>query len=252
MSVSDHDQDRQTVLDAFDKQIGWCEKLGSPFTARLLTILRDDIAAGGASAELALGWPGDPVADALALRMAGALRALALTGSAPALVPCYPPSAAPVEPLRPVVLDVVRGHQSGIRALLVSPPQTNEVGRSGVLVGGFLEIAKETGLPLRCLEIGASAGLNTIWDRYPYRLGAVGWGDPQSPVSLAPSWEGPSPPVDAPLRVIERSCLRHRANRSRRPRPAPPPQSLHLGRSARAPVPSGKRHRPRARPRSKS
>jgi hypothetical protein len=54
MSVSDHDQDRQTVLDAFDKQIGWCEKLASPFTARLLTILRDDIAAGGASAELAL------------------------------------------------------------------------------------------------------------------------------------------------------------------------------------------------------
>ena len=116
MSVSDHDQDRQTVLDAFDKQIGWCEKLASPFTARLLTILRDDIAAGGASAELALGWPGEPVADALALRMAGALHALALTGSAPALVPCYPPSAAPVEPLRPVVLDVVREHQSAVRA----------------------------------------------------------------------------------------------------------------------------------------
>lgn len=204
MSVSDPDQDRQMVLDAFDKQIGWCEKLASPFTARLLTILRDDIAAGGASAELALGWPGDPVADALALRMAGAMHALALTGSAPALVPCYPPSAAPVEPLRPVVLDVVREHQSAIRAFLVSPPQTNEVGRSGVLVGGFLEIAKATGLPLRCLEIGASAGLNTIWDRYHYRLGAVGWGDPQSPVSITPSWEGPSPPVDAPLRVIER------------------------------------------------
>ena len=53
-------------------------------------------------------------------------------------------------------------------------------------------------------RIGASAGLNTIWDRYHYRLGAVGWGDPQSPVSLAPGWEGPSPPVDVPLRVIER------------------------------------------------
>jgi hypothetical protein len=106
--------------------------------------------------------------------------------------------------LGPVVLDVVREHRSAIRAFLVSPPQTNEVGRSGVLVGGFLEIAKVTGLPLRCLEIGASAGLNTIWDRYHYRLGAVGWGDPHSPVSLAPRWEGPSPPVDAPLRVIER------------------------------------------------
>ena len=66
------------LLAAFAKQIGWCESLGSPFTARLLTILRDDIAVGGASAELTPAWPGDPVADALALRMASALHALAL------------------------------------------------------------------------------------------------------------------------------------------------------------------------------
>ncbi len=73
-----------------------------------------------------------------------------------------------------------------------------------MLVGGFLQIAKETGLPLRLLEIGASAGLNAIWDRYHYHLGAVGWGDPQSTVRIAPSWEGQSPPIDAPIRVIER------------------------------------------------
>jgi hypothetical protein len=204
MSDSDNDPDRQTVLDAFAKQIGWCESLGSPFTARLLTVLRDDIAAGGDSAELTRAWPGDPVADALALRLAAALHALALNGSAPALAACYPPNAATMEPLRSVILAVVRAHQSAIRAFLSSPPQTNEVGRSGVLVGGFLQLAKETGLPLRCLEIGASAGLNGIWDRYHYRLGSVGWGDPQSPVSIAPGWEGPSPPIDAPIRVIER------------------------------------------------
>ena len=204
MSVSDHDQDRQTVLDAFDKQIGWCEKLGSPFTARLLTILRDDIAAGGASAELALGWPGDPVADALALRMAGALHALALTGSAPALVPCYPPSAAPVEPLRPRRSrrrPRASKRHSCFSCFAPADERGWSIGRAGRRFSGDRQ---ETGLPLRCLEIGASAGLNTIWDRYHYRLGAVGWGDPQSPVSLAPSWEGPSPPVDAPLRVIER------------------------------------------------
>jgi hypothetical protein len=200
VSFSDHDR----VLDAFAKQIAWCESLGSPFTAQLLTILRDDIAAGGATAELVGAWPGDPVADALALRIAAALHALALTESAPALVPCYPPGAATMEQLRPVVLGVVHQHRDAIRAFLLSPPQTNEVGRSGVLVGGFLRIAKETGLPLRLLEIGASAGLNAIWDRYHYTLGDAGWGDPQSAVSIAPSWEGPSPPVDAPLRVIER------------------------------------------------
>jgi hypothetical protein len=204
VSSSDKYRDRQAVLDAFAKQIGWCENLGSPFTARLLTILRDDIAAGGTSSELTRGWPGDPVADALALRMAAALHALALTESAPALAACYPPGDAPIEQLRPVVLGAVRERQSAIRAFLVSPPQTNEVGRSGVLVGGFLQIAKDTGLPLRCLEIGASAGLNAIWDRYHYDIGAAGWGDPQSAVRIAPSWEGPSPPIDAPIHVIER------------------------------------------------
>jgi hypothetical protein len=204
VSSSDHDRDRQAVLDAFAKQIGWCESLGSPFTARLLTVLRDDVAANGTSAELARGWPGDPVADALALRMAAALHALALAESAPDLVLRYPPSAPTIEQLRPIVLDAVREHQSAIRAFLSSPPQTNEVGRSGVLVGGFLQIAKDTGLPLRLLEIGASAGLNAIWDRYHYRLGAAGWGDPQSAVRIAPSWEGPSPPIDAPIRVMER------------------------------------------------
>jgi hypothetical protein len=198
------DRNRQAVLDAFGKQIGWCESLGSPFTARLLTVLRDDIAAGGASAELTLAWPGDPVADALALRLAAALHALALTMSAPALAACYPPSAPTMEQLRLVALDAVQEHRSAIRAFLSSPPQTNEVGRSGVLVGGFLQIAKETGLPLRLLEIGASAGLNAIWDRYHYHLGASVWGDPQSPVRIAPTWEGPSPPIDAPIRVIER------------------------------------------------
>jgi hypothetical protein len=201
-AISDCEQ--QTVLGAFDKQIGWCESLGSPFTARLLAVLRDDIAIGGASAELTHAWPGDPVADALALRLAAALHALALTGSAPALAACYPPSAPTMAQLRAVVLSAVREHQTAVRAFLVSPPQTNEVGRSGVLVGGFLQIAKETGLPLRCLEIGASAGLNAIWDRYCYQLGAVGWGDPQSGVRIAPTWEGPSPPIDAPIRVIER------------------------------------------------
>jgi hypothetical protein len=204
VNCSDNDRDQQTVLDAFDKQIGWCESLGSPFTARLLTVLRDDIAAGGTSAELARAWPGDPVADALALRMAAALHALALAESAPALVLCYPPSVATMEQLRSAVLGAVRERQGAIRAFLSSPPQTNEVGRSGVLVAGFLQIVKETGLPLRLLEIGASAGLNAVWDRYHYQFGVAEWGDPQSAVRIAPHWEGPPPPLGIPVRVIER------------------------------------------------
>ena len=200
----DDDGGGRAALDAFAKQIRWCESLGSPFTARLLTILADDIAAGGATAELVRSWAGDPVADALPLRMAAALHALALTEAAPALVACYPPHAATMEQLRSIVTSVVDEHRTTIRTFLSSAPQTNEVGRSGVLAGGFLQIAEETGLPLRLLEIGASAGLNIIWDRYHYQFGAAAWGDPRSAVQIAPCWEGPSPPVYAPVRVIER------------------------------------------------
>ncbi len=46
--------------------------------------------------------------------------------------------------------------------------QTNEVGRSRALLPGFLEVARHTGLPLRLLEIGASAGLNLRWDHFPF------------------------------------------------------------------------------------
>ena len=105
----------RAALDAFAKQIRWCESLGSPFTARLLTILADDIAAGGATAELVRSWAGDPVADALPLRMAAALHALALTEAAPRLVACYPPHAATMEQLRSIVTSVVEEHRTTIR-----------------------------------------------------------------------------------------------------------------------------------------
>jgi len=69
---------------------------------------------------------------------------------------------------------------------------------------GFLVVAAETGLPLRCLEAGASAGLNQLWSRFRYDLGEAGrWGDPGSAVTLDTHWTGPPPPLAAPVRVLE-------------------------------------------------
>ena len=197
--------EREKILASFARQIGWCDSLGSPFTAGLLRLLAADLAAGGPTAALVDHWPGDPVADALPLRLAGALHALVLSGAAPELAATYPPRAgAGPERLGPVLPGVLAAHRAFIGGFLASPPQTNEVGRSGVLLGGFLRIARDTGLPLALLEIGASAGLNTVWDRFHYRLGGASWGDPASPVHLAPAWEGGLPPLDAPLRVASR------------------------------------------------
>ena len=196
----------RSILAAFATQIGWCESLGSPLTAQVLAVIAEDIASGGIAAPLVADWPGDPLADALALRFAGALHALVLSQASPALAACYPPHTASQASLRAAVPAALETHAPFIKAFLASPPQTNEVGRSGVLLGGFGRIAQAAGLPLRLLEIGASAGLNAVWDRYRYRLGEAEWGDPASPVLLAPAWSGPAPQLGAPLKVAARAA----------------------------------------------
>ncbi|HYC02754.1 MAG TPA: DUF2332 family protein [Azospirillaceae bacterium] len=195
---------RPDVLAAFATQVRWCDELGSPFTARLLERAGLALAAGQAPADLLGDWPGDPKADALALRFAGALHALVLSGSAPALAACYPPHAADIEALWAAVGDALAAHPEHMRAWLASPPQTNEARRSAVLLGGFLEVAHLTGRPLRLLEIGASAGLNLMGDRFRYRLTDTLFGDIGSSVEVATDWLGPSPRMDAPLRVVSR------------------------------------------------
>jgi hypothetical protein len=53
--------------------------------------------------------------------------------------------------------------------------QTNEVQRSWALVPAFLAVAD--GRPLELLELGPSAGLNLMWDRYSHRYSTGTWGD---------------------------------------------------------------------------
>jgi hypothetical protein len=82
--------------------------------------------------------------------------------------------------------------------------QTNEVSRCSALLGGFLTVARDTGLPLRLLEPGASAGLNLRWPEYRYEEEAGTWGDPSSPVRLTGALRSGSPPLDVRVRVAER------------------------------------------------
>ncbi len=64
--------------------------------------------------------------------------------------------------------------------------QTNEVGRCAALVPAFELVARQAkNRRLALIEIGSSAGLTLIWDRYHYRYGGnLQCGDPSSPVQV--------------------------------------------------------------------
>jgi hypothetical protein len=144
---------------------------------------------------------------ALPLRVLGAVHRLVLAGQAPALAAHYPSAGGRFEPEGAwrALREVARAHAPEIRARLASNVQTNEVQRCAVLLGGFLRVASATGLPLRVREIGASAGLNLLFDRFRYELGPHRWGDPAAPLVLRAAWEGAPPDLDAKLCVASRA-----------------------------------------------
>ncbi|MEM7044582.1 MAG: DUF2332 family protein [Pseudomonadota bacterium] len=184
------------IRDVFRRQAAACGTLGSPFTAQLLSLLADRLSENTIVGRAVLGWRGDPVADALALRIAGALHAEVLAKRSKTLIEVYPPaSAVDDETLWRAVDHAIEANRTTILCFLGSPPQTNEVARSAALAGGFLTIAAITSLPLALFEIGASAGLNLHWDSYRYDLGGLQIGEADSQPLLAPAWEGPAPPA---------------------------------------------------------
>lgn len=207
-SKSQHSAAANRVREAFKEQAGWCTKLGSPFTALLCSTLAERLDDSTPIGSRVLSWSGDPTVqgDALPLRVCGALHSLARSTHEPELAALYPHAAAQATPsdLWRVIRGAFERNASHFETYLATAPQTNEVGRSAVLMCGFLEIARRFDLPMQMFEIGASAGLNLIADRYRYRFGNEEWGDPRAALLLDPQWQGPAPPVDASFRVTGR------------------------------------------------
>lgn len=193
-----------SVIAAFRDQAGYCRTLGSPFTGALLDLAAERLNAKASWTETLLNWPGDPRADALPLRLAGALHRAVLDGGDAKLAACYASGEIAAADLD----SALTRHAALLAQYLQSPPQTNDPQRSAVLLGGFLRLAQLCpGLPLQTCEIGASAGLNLSWDAYAYDFGLWQHGEPQTaPLLLRCRWAGARPPALRPRIVARAGC----------------------------------------------
>ena len=86
--------------------------------------------------------------------------------------------------------------------------QTNEVGRCAASLPTLAAVAAWTDSPLAIVEVGTSAGLNLLLDRYRYVFGPDReMGPSESDVVLQPRIEGAAPPLMAMPEIVFRMGL---------------------------------------------
>jgi hypothetical protein len=197
----------ESPQDTIAAQLQWqadaCRMIGSKLYAGLLERAVVDVGEMGPTWDILRGHEDDPRFSVLGLRLLGGVNRLVLTGREPDLASAYAGASAPAA--WECFQDVLRRNAAELRKLLSMPVQTNEVGRCAALVFGFGAVAGETGLPLRLLEVGASAGLNLRWDRFHYRADGFSWGPADSPVKLDFVLETEQPPaLPAEIEIADR------------------------------------------------
>ena len=149
------------LVKALRLQAGVCRTMGSGLNADLLERAADDWLANGPVRTLLAPWARADLKvqfdAAVALRLVAAWHELALSGEDHALSAAY--ESLEAEAVWAAAQAATTAHHERLIAFMGHEPQTNEVRRSICLVGGFMEIARAAGLPMRCFEIAASAEL---------------------------------------------------------------------------------------------
>jgi hypothetical protein len=193
--------DMQNVARGINEQVKHSKSNDAPVTARIclaqLALLDSDTETGRRLAS----WTGKVVADALPLRVAGGLHHLHLTGADSRLAAIYDGSITDQAAIDATICAIVAQHDAALLPWFESPPQTNEAGRSASFMAGLKWLSGKLGPRFELNELGASAGINSMMDRYHYNLGGVMAGPIGSPMQIKPEWRGPPPP-DNPVDIV--------------------------------------------------
>jgi len=179
---------------ALEQQAETCGNMGSPFMQRLLSALAATWPADTGLASACARYEGDigPAGHSLPLRIAGGLHALRLQDQAD-LAPIYPPHAPQQPEFETRLLAALHSHDAFLTDWITSPPQTNEIRRSAALIAAAGWVTKRLPRPIWLSELGASGGLNLMWDRYAVETPDWRIGPQDAVVTLRPAWTGPRP-----------------------------------------------------------
>ncbi|WP_258046383.1 DUF2332 domain-containing protein [Sphingomonas folli] len=172
--------------------------IGSPFVAALLDSGARQLARAPLTSAVFARWTRDRAEAALAMRFNAALHALARRDTPARLGALYRGEHDDVDA---AVGAALTQYDSFIADWMEQTPQTNEVGRAAAILAALKVVRARFDMPVELLEIGASAGLNLNLHRYAYRLGGSVAGEAESPVLIAPDWEGAAPP-DTAVEVV--------------------------------------------------
>jgi hypothetical protein len=189
------------IVSGIKFQAEHCRRNDAPVTARIIesqiALMYGDTMCGRRISD----WPGLPLEDAMPLRLAGGVHHLLLSGDDHRLVPVYRGEVTDQSEVDAIVAAVTADHDARLLPWFDGPPQTNEAGRSASFMAGLLWLADKVGSRFELNELGASAGINTMMERYHYDLAGVTAGPKNSPMLIRPEWRG-GPPPKAQIEIV--------------------------------------------------
>ncbi len=199
--------DPDPLIAQLDGHVEVARRAGSEFYAALLERMRDDIAADGPTREALRGHEHDRVDEWDAFRLLAGVHRMVLAGDAPELAGHFPSTGGDGDAAAawPFVRRLIADGRTELVEALSHPLQTNAPTRAKALVGALCLVSERTGLPLRLLELGASAGLNLRLDRFRYEQDGVTLGPADSPVRFVDFLTGGRPPLSSGFEIAERA-----------------------------------------------
>ncbi len=188
---------RSEIATGISNQADHASKNGAPGTGAVCRAMIHLASGETLCGRRIADWPVDVIESAMPLRLAGGLHDLFRRDLADELGAVYSGEVTDQGKVNLLVETVVARHDAALLPWFDGPPQTNEAGRSASFVAALHWLSARVLPRFELNEVGSSAGMNLLIDRYGYDLGGVRSGPDDAPVIIKPDWNGPRPLAEA-------------------------------------------------------